>query len=144
MASFNIKDLMVSLEAQELKINQICYHFTCFGVTYFCNFCSIRPTLCIAGTCPDRSIICQLGTTPCFGGSCGFSDTTIYRESTSIVEIIPSLDINELEELKKGLQVLTQKIDSEYKPAKAKQLDQLESKLNETLKEVQDLRKKSK
>jgi len=144
MASFNIKDLMVSLEAKELKINQYCYHFTCFGVTYLCNFCSIRPTLCIEGTCPGTSVICRFGTQPCFAGSCGFSDTTIWRETTSIVEIIPSLEANELDELKKALQVLSEKIDTEFKPAKTAQLDHLETKLNEALKEVQGQKKKLK
>lgn len=145
MASFNIKELSIQLQSQDLKLNQICYHFTCFGITHYCGYCTFQHTIiCPEYTCPGGSIACKFGTTPCYGGSCGFSDTTIYKEGTSIVEIIPYLDINELEELKKGLQVLTQKIDSEYKPAKVKQLDQLESSLNETIREVQDLKKKTK
>jgi hypothetical protein len=132
---------MVQLEAQELKLNQICYHFTCFGITHICYCTYFRTIICPEYTCPGGSIACKYGT---ITNPCGLTDTTIYKEGTSIVEIIPYLDVNELDELKKGLQVLSQKIDSEYKPAKVKQLDQLESSLNETIKQVQDLKKKTK
>jgi len=142
MASFPVKDLMFQLETQELKLNQICYHFTCFGITHFCGYCTFQRTIiCPEYTCPGGSIACRYGT---ITNPCGLSDTTIYKEGTSIVEIIPYLDINELDELKKGLQVLSQKIDSEYRPAKVRQLDTLETALNASIKEVQELKKKAK
>jgi hypothetical protein len=132
----SIKALTANLEIQELN-PKFCYHFTnCFGYTILCGYCSFQHTI----ICPERSVLCRIPSA-CPAGSI---DPTTWQEGTIYEEIIPYLDIHELDELKKGLQVLSEKIDKEFKPAKAKQLDTLETALNATLKEVQDLKKKTK
>lgn len=159
MPKFNLKDLMVSLEVQkETAAGQLCYHsgcyhlspvcynWTCNGITVFCHFgCSVHPTICPAGSCPGGSICVTRSIVTCFAGSripnCGISETSPWVESIA-QEVIPTLDVKELGELKVALQGLVERIDKEFKPQKLEQLDTLESKLNEAMEDVKEQKKK--
>lgn len=158
MPKFNIKDLMVSLTASQ-EINHLCLNFTGCHPFSFCQpfsichpisvchaGCSVLLSVhtCVAYTCPGGTIACQFGTHPCGVTipNCGVSEETTWKETSVIQQIIPALDVAELAELKIGLQGLIEKIDKEFRPAKLEQLDNLESKLNEAIKDVKDQKKK--
>ena len=139
MSNYKFKDLMVSLETTKgvdtlcfhftgcHNYTPICYHYTC-GISIACyNGCSVHPT-----------IICPPGTF-CPGGSI---PETIWKTTTPVQQFIPSLDIQELAELKVALQGLVEKIDKEFRPEKLQQLDVLEGKMTEAIKDIKEQKKK--
>ena len=158
MPKFNLKDLMVSLEVQKetdagqlcyhsgcYHLSPVCYHFTCFGITQACHFgCSVLISICPAGTCPGGSICVARTFVTCIAGTrptCGITLISPWTE-TIAQEVIPTLDVKELGELKVALQGLVERIDTEFKPQKLEQLDTLESKLNEAMEDVKEQKKK--
>jgi hypothetical protein len=161
MPKFNVKDLMVSLAGKQvdpLCLNRsICYNFTCFGISYACHqACSYLHTpICVEASCPPISLFCQNHSfTACNNitvtcahtviTACGFSvdPTEPWKNPEILGQIVPSLDVQELQELKAALQGLVEKVDKEFMPAKKEQLPRLEENLKETLKDVKEQKDK--
>jgi hypothetical protein len=149
MPNYKFRDLMVSLETKGVNDTRClhytgchnytpinCYNFSC-GISLHClNGCSGLPSLCIANTCPGGSVLCRFGT-------CGITEPTTWWETTTpIQQFIPSMDVQELAELKVALQGLVEKIDKEFKPEKLEQLDVLESKMSEAINDIKEQKKK--
>jgi len=147
MPKFNIKDLMVSLDIS--KEAQICPLHTYIICHFGCSIYISQPCALHSLTnCPLHSCGYFSPGPPTCGyfspgpPTCGISEISPYKDTNIYNQVIPALDVQELTELKTALQGLVEKIDKEFRPAKLEQLDSLEGKLNEAIKDVKEAKKK--
>ena len=156
MPKFNVKDLMVSLVANQ-EINWLCayvsgcFNQSCLGWTHHCpQACSrlVTNIHCLPHTvvgCLPHTFICPGNTaTICPGGSinCGVSITSPWVDPNVIGEVVQGLDVKELTELRAALQGLVEKVDKEFIPAKKQQLNSLEDNLKDVIKEIKEQKDK--
>jgi hypothetical protein len=155
MPKFNVKDLMVSLAANQdrnvLCLNfSGCFNLSCLGFTHQCLLaCShlVTHVTCYPRTvvtCLPRTFICPENTVlVCPGGSinCGGS-VTPWIDPAIIGEVVQGLDVKELTELRAALQGLVEKVDKEFIPAKKQQLNSLEDNLKDVIKEIKEQKDK--
>lgn len=149
MKSFQIKDLMVTLDPQNLQAPQqpICQLGCSFQAPSFCHFgCSFNPTCHLGCSIFITPITCHFGcsihVTPitCQLG-CSIHLPSIIRTptildfTTPVHAALPNLNQSELEQLRGEISDLQKKVEEQIKQT-PEDLDMLEGKLKEALEEI--------